>query len=77
VLLLDVVDLVFGRGVTDIVREIPLYFSIFEKYVGIKLLHQKPVMYGSVAIINVYLSATYLCVRGCDCDSEYIVSLYL
>src|SRR5215203_4780356 len=47
------VDLVYGRGITDIVREIPLYFSIFEKYVGIKLFHQKPSMYGSVDIINV------------------------
>jgi hypothetical protein len=38
------VDLVYGRGITDIVREIPLYFGIFEKYVGIKLFHQKPSM---------------------------------
>jgi hypothetical protein len=33
-ILTAMVDLVFGRGVTDIVRVIPLYFSIFEKYVG-------------------------------------------
>jgi MoaA/NifB/PqqE/SkfB family radical SAM enzyme len=48
-----VVDLVYGRGVTDIVREIPLYFGIFEKYIGIKLFHRKPAMYGSVDVINV------------------------
>ena len=53
VILTTMVDLVFDRGVTDIVREIPLYFSIFEKYIGIKLFHQKPAMYGSVDIINV------------------------
>jgi Fe-coproporphyrin III synthase len=47
------VDLVYGRGVTDIVREIPLYFSILEKYIGIKLFHRKPAMYGSVDVINV------------------------
>jgi hypothetical protein len=29
------VDLVYGRGITDIVREIPLYFGIFEKYVDL------------------------------------------
>jgi Fe-coproporphyrin III synthase len=52
-ILTAMVDLVYGRGVTDIVREIPLYFSILEKYIGIKLFHRKPAMYGSVDVINV------------------------
>jgi len=47
------VDLVYGRGITDIVREIPLYASIFKKFVGIKLFHSKPALYGSADIINI------------------------
>jgi Fe-coproporphyrin III synthase len=47
------VDLVYGRGITDIVREIPLYASIFKKFVGIKFFHTKPALYGSADIINV------------------------
>lgn len=47
------VDLVYGRGITDIIREIPLYVSIFRKLVGIKLFHSKPALYGSADIINV------------------------
>ena len=47
------VDLVYGRGITDIVREIPLYVSIFKKFTGIKLFHTKPALYGSADIINV------------------------
>ena len=47
------VDLVYGRGITDIVREIPLYVGIFKKFVGIKLFHAKPALYGSADIINV------------------------
>jgi len=48
-----VVDLIYGRGLTDLIREMPLYFGIFNKYLGIKLFHQKPTMYGSVDVINV------------------------
>ena len=47
------VDLVYGRGVTDIVREMPFFISIFTKYVSIKLFHSKPAMYGSVDVNNV------------------------
>jgi Fe-coproporphyrin III synthase len=47
------VDLIYGRGITDIIRETPFYLSIFKKYATIKLLHAKPVLYGSVDIINV------------------------
>src|SRR6188508_591567 len=54
------VDLVYGRGITDIVREIPLYVSIFKKFAGIKLLHTKPALYGSADIINVcYLHCSH------------------
>jgi Fe-coproporphyrin III synthase len=47
------VDLIYGRGITDLVREMPFYFRIFEKYTRIKLFHQKLAMYGSVDVINV------------------------
>jgi MoaA/NifB/PqqE/SkfB family radical SAM enzyme len=47
------VDLIYGRGITDIIREIPLYFGMFEKIVGIKLFHKKSAIYGSVDVINV------------------------
>lgn len=47
------VDLVYGRGITDIVREIPLYIDLFKKIIGIKFFHSKPALYGSADIINV------------------------
>ena len=47
------VDLVYGRGITDIFREIPLYVDIFGKLIGIKLFHSRPALYGSADIINV------------------------
>jgi Fe-coproporphyrin III synthase len=47
------VDLVLGRGITDLIREIPNYFDIFIKYLSIKSLHSTPFLYGSADIINV------------------------
>jgi pyruvate-formate lyase-activating enzyme len=48
------VDIVYGKGITDLIRETPLYFSIFKKYASIKLLHAKPTLYyGSVDVNNV------------------------
>jgi MoaA/NifB/PqqE/SkfB family radical SAM enzyme len=47
------VDLVYGRGITDIFREIPLYVDIFGKLIGIKLFNSRPALYGSADIINV------------------------
>ena len=47
------VDLIWGRGITDLIREMPFYVNIFTKYASIKLFHTKPAMYGSVDIINV------------------------
>jgi Fe-coproporphyrin III synthase len=46
-------DLIYGRGITDLIRETPFYISIFKKVIGIKLFHSKPFMYGSADIINV------------------------
>jgi Fe-coproporphyrin III synthase len=48
-----VADLIYGRGITDLVREMPLYISIFAKYARIKLFNAKPALYGSADIINV------------------------
>ncbi|MFL6472912.1 MAG: radical SAM protein [Nitrososphaeraceae archaeon] len=46
-------DLVYGRGVTDLIREVPFFVSIFKKYISIKLFHSKPAMYGSVDVNNI------------------------
>ncbi|MFL6508545.1 MAG: hypothetical protein ACJ704_11505, partial [Nitrososphaeraceae archaeon] len=40
------VDLVLGRGITDLIREAPFFVSIFRKYISIKLFDPKPAMYG-------------------------------
>ncbi|MFL6378130.1 MAG: radical SAM protein, partial [Nitrososphaeraceae archaeon] len=47
------VDLIYGRGVTDLIREVPFFVSIFKKYISIKLFHSKPAMYGSVDVNNI------------------------
>ena len=47
------VDLVYGRGITDLIREMPFFVSIFKKYASIKLLHTRPAIYGSVDVNNV------------------------
>ncbi|MFL6355527.1 MAG: radical SAM protein [Nitrososphaeraceae archaeon] len=47
------VDLIYGRGVTDLIREVPFFASIFKKYISIKLFHSKPAMYGSVDVNNI------------------------
>jgi Fe-coproporphyrin III synthase len=48
-----VVDLIYGRGITDIIREMPLYMSIFKKMAAYRLFHSKKPMYGSVDVNNV------------------------
>lgn len=47
------VDIIYGRGVTDLIRELPLYINIFKNYSSIKLFKSKPPMYGSVDVNNV------------------------
>ena len=47
------VDLIYGRGLTDIIREMPFYMHIFKNIISIKLFHSKPAMYGSVDVNNV------------------------
>jgi MoaA/NifB/PqqE/SkfB family radical SAM enzyme len=47
------VDLIYGRGVTDLIREVPFFASIFKKYISIKLFHSKPAIYGSVDVNNI------------------------
>jgi organic radical activating enzyme len=47
------VDLIYGRGLTDIIHEMPFYMQIFKKIISIKLFHSKPAMYGSVDVNNV------------------------
>jgi MoaA/NifB/PqqE/SkfB family radical SAM enzyme len=47
------VDVIYGRGVTDILREMPYYISIFKKMAMYRLFHVKQPMYGSVDVNNV------------------------
>ena len=47
------VDLIYGRGLTDIIREMPFYIHMFQKIIGIKLFRTKPAIYGSVDVNNV------------------------
>jgi hypothetical protein len=47
------VDVIYGRGITDIVREMPYYISIFKKMTMYRLFHIKQPMYGSVDVNNV------------------------
>ena len=47
------VDLVYGRGITDLMREMPFYISIFKKMTAYRLFHVKQPMYGSVDVNNV------------------------
>jgi sulfatase maturation enzyme AslB (radical SAM superfamily) len=47
------VDLIYGRGVTDLLREMPFYVSIFKKMVAYRWFHIKQPMYGSVDVNNV------------------------
>ncbi len=46
-------DLIYGRGITDLIREMPNYVNLFTKYASIKLFNAKPPIFGSVDIINV------------------------
>ncbi|MEO9320537.1 MAG: radical SAM protein [Nitrososphaera sp.] len=47
------VDLIYGRGITELVREIPFYTSIFKKIAFYRLFHTKAPMYGSVDVNNI------------------------
>src|SRR5437870_13508797 len=47
------VDLIYGRGVTDIVCELPLYISIFKMMAAFRLFPSERPMYGSVDVNNI------------------------
>jgi Fe-coproporphyrin III synthase len=47
------IDLIYGLGITDIVREILFYFSLFGKMISIKVFNARPALYGSADTINV------------------------
>jgi Fe-coproporphyrin III synthase len=47
------VDLIYGRGITELVREMPFYVSIFKKIAFYKFFHVKAPMYGSVDVNNI------------------------
>ena len=46
-------DLIYGRGITDLIREMPFYVNLLAKYANIKFFHAKTPIYGSADIINV------------------------
>ena len=47
------VDLIFGRGLTDIIHEMPFYIHFIKNILSIKLFHSKPAIYGSVDVNNI------------------------
>lgn len=47
------VDLIYGRGITDIAREFPFYISLFKKMATFKLFRVKQPIYGSVDVNNI------------------------
>ena len=47
------VNLIYGRGITDLLREMPLYITLFSKYARIRLFHAKIPLYGSVDVNNI------------------------
>jgi MoaA/NifB/PqqE/SkfB family radical SAM enzyme len=47
------VDLIYGRGITDILREMPFFISLFKKMIAYRLFGIKQPMYGSVDVNNV------------------------
>ena len=47
------VDLIYGLGITDIIRDFPAHFGMLTKYISIKFFKSKPFIYGSADIINV------------------------
>jgi len=44
---------IMGRGPAQILRESPLYFHIFKKYLAYKMFNRRSPLYGSADIINV------------------------
>ncbi len=47
------VDVIYGRGVTELAREMPFYISIFKKMIAYRLFKSKAPMYGSVDVNNI------------------------
>ncbi len=47
------VDIIYGRGITDLLREMPFYISIFKKMAAYRIFHTKQPMYGSVDVNNI------------------------
>jgi hypothetical protein len=46
-------NLIYDSGITNLAHKISIYFRIFSNYASIKLLHAKPVLFGSADIINI------------------------
>jgi MoaA/NifB/PqqE/SkfB family radical SAM enzyme len=47
------VDLVYGRGITDLVREMPCYFSLIRRLAAYRFFGIKQPLYASVDINNI------------------------
>jgi Fe-coproporphyrin III synthase len=47
------VNLIYGRGIKDLLREMPLYVTLLSKYASIRLFHAKTPLYGSVDVNNI------------------------
>jgi Fe-coproporphyrin III synthase len=47
------VNLIYGRSIRDLLREMPLYVTLLSKYASIQLFHAKIPLYGSVDVNNI------------------------
>lgn len=47
------VDLIYGRGITDLVLEMPFHIGLLSKYARIRLFHSRLPIYGSVDVNNI------------------------
>ena len=50
---MDGIELIYDCGITDLLREMPFYTSLFKKMIAYRLFGVKQPMYGSVDINNV------------------------
>jgi Fe-coproporphyrin III synthase len=48
-----VADIIYGRGITDLLRELPFHVSILKRMLAYRLFNRKQPMYGSVDVNNI------------------------
>jgi hypothetical protein len=58
------VDLIYGRVIVDICKEMPFYIYLIKIYIDIKIFNSKPYIYGSVDINNFYIYTVLIAISG-------------